>query len=77
MMAAAVAMLVATTALAQQDGGASAARQACRADYRALCNGTQAGGGRIIACFRQHTHQLSADCINALKALREAHAQRG
>ena len=45
-------------------------RRACGADYRALCPGVQPGGGRIIACFRQHADKLSQNCRNALETAR-------
>ena len=45
-------------------------RRACGADYRALCSGVQPGGGRIIACFRQHSDKLSQNCRNALETAR-------
>jgi hypothetical protein len=62
-----------TTAGAQQ----VTVRQACRGDYQALCSGVQPGSGRIIACFRQHTEQLSVGCVDALKVQRQMHAPGG
>jgi len=35
-------------------GSASDARAACAQDVQKLCANVQAGGGRIIACLKQH-----------------------
>lgn len=48
------------------------AAAACRADYDALCASVAPGGGRIVACLRQHAAQLSPACREALVAARPA-----
>ena len=49
-------------------GRGGALRQACRADFQRLCQGTQPGGGRILACLKDHDAELSPDCKQALAA---------
>lgn len=43
-----------------------AAMQACRADASSLCSGVERGGGRILACLKQHESELSSGCSAAL-----------
>ena len=45
---------------------ANDARTACRADYEALCSGTQPGGGRVQACLKKNDSKLSSGCRAAL-----------
>jgi hypothetical protein len=52
------------SAVAQQPGGAL--RQACTGDFTAFCAGVQTGGGRAIACLREHSATLSPACRQAL-----------
>lgn len=47
---------------------------ACRADAARLCAGVEPGGGRILACFKQHPSELSQGCKEALADLK---AERG
>lgn len=35
---------------------------ACASDVQSLCSGVQTGGGRIIACLKQHQSQVSDRC---------------
>jgi hypothetical protein len=54
-----------------QDPGAPApagdnARAACKADYQKLCQGTRMGGGRALACLKDHMDQLSPACKDAV-----------
>ncbi|WKA29249.1 cysteine rich repeat-containing protein [Bradyrhizobium roseum] len=52
----------------------------CRSDYDRLCAGVQPGGGRILACLHEHSHQLSAACGQAMPradALRNSAAAAG
>ncbi len=44
-------------------------QQACREDARKLCSAVQPGGGRIMACLKQHESELSAACQTALPVL--------
>jgi hypothetical protein len=56
------------TALALLVAGALAlphpalAEQPCRPEAQKLCHGVQPGGGRIIACLKQHESELSPQC---------------
>lgn len=56
--------------LAQATAGT--VRQACKTDYRRLCDGTKPGGGRILACFKSHAADLSAECREALLSQRKS-----
>ncbi|MFO1058567.1 MAG: cysteine rich repeat-containing protein, partial [Dongiaceae bacterium] len=38
---------------------------ACAADAEKLCKGVQPGGGRIQACLKQHSAELSPACTAA------------
>jgi len=44
------------------------ARTACAADVQKLCPGVQPGGGRILACLKQHKDQVSDGCKSAVMA---------
>src|ERR1041385_799129 len=44
----------------------NALRAACGADVQKLCAGVQPGGGRILACLKQHKDQVSDSCKNAI-----------
>lgn len=46
--------------------GSPSARQACRADYQAVCSGVSPGGGRVLACLKANYSKLSPDCQSAL-----------
>jgi hypothetical protein len=56
--------LVAAPAFAQDR---TVLRTACKDDYVRLCAGTQPGGGRIAACFREKQADLSQVCRDALQ----------
>jgi Cysteine rich repeat len=58
---------VAQSASAQANNQPSLAalRDACAQDAKTLCAGVQQGGGRIIACLKEHKDQLSAQCRQA------------
>ena len=44
----------------------AAARAACETDVQKLCANVQPGGGRILACLRQHKDQVSDGCKQAV-----------
>jgi len=48
----------------------AALQAACAQDATALCPGVKPGGGRILACFRQKSAQLSDGCRSALRQAR-------
>src|SRR5437763_273876 len=49
-------LFVGSPALAQSPGtgGPGPVLKACAADIKSLCQGVQPGGGRIIACVKEH-----------------------
>lgn len=42
------------------------ARTACETDIQALCAGVQPGGGRILACLKEHKDKVSDGCKKAV-----------
>src|SRR5215475_7452807 len=54
--------LTANGALAQQ----KAIANACAADMKSLCAGVTPGGGRLEACIKSHSGELSEGCRAAL-----------
>lgn len=50
-------------------------RQACAADVQKICPNVPQGGGRVLACLKQHQDQVSAACkqsvLQALQIPRE------
>jgi Cysteine rich repeat len=42
------------------------ARAACESDIQALCAGVQPGGGRILACLKEHKDKVSDPCKVAI-----------
>ena len=42
------------------------ARAACASDMQKLCAGVPSGGGRIIACLKQHQAEVSDGCKQAI-----------
>jgi hypothetical protein len=67
----AILSLTATGALAQQP----AIVNACAADMKSFCAGVTPGGGRLEACIKSHSRELSEGCRAALlkdAALRNA-----
>ena len=44
----------------------AAARAACETDIQKLCADVQPGGGRILACLKQHKDQVSDGCKQAV-----------
>jgi hypothetical protein len=55
-----------SSALAQQ----AEAMKYCKADVARLCPGVQMGGGRIIACLKEHKMEVSVGCAKALQAMK-------
>jgi hypothetical protein len=45
-------------------------RQACVEDIRALCAGSEPGGGKIMMCLKSHAEQVSDGCKAATGHLR-------
>jgi hypothetical protein len=41
-------------------------RAACQADVQKLCAGVQPGGGRIVACLKEHKEEVSDGCKQAI-----------
>ena len=52
-------------ALADDAAALSALRAGCAADAQKLCAGVQPGGGRIMACLKEHKDALSDQCKQA------------
>ena len=42
----------------------------CKADVARLCPGVQMGGGRIVACLKEHKEEMSIGCGKALQAMK-------
>ena len=59
-------MFTQSGALAQQ----AEAMKYCKADVARLCPGVQMGGGRIIACLKEHKMEVSVGCAKALQAMK-------
>jgi hypothetical protein len=56
----------------------AAASAACASDIQTLCAGVPPGGGRIVACLKQHQAQVSDSCKQAiLRALRGSQGSAG
>lgn len=51
------------------------AAQACRADYKKLCDGVKPGEGRGLACLKQHESELSDGCKSALSEAKDCAAK--
>jgi hypothetical protein len=56
----------APSAFAQQ----AEAMKYCKADVARLCPGVQMGGGRIVACLKEHKMEVSVGCAKALQAIK-------
>src|SRR5580658_763672 len=63
----ALSLTVQMTALAQQSP-LDAARTACASDLQQFCAGVQSGGGRLLACLKEHRDQVSPGCKQAVWA---------
>ena len=49
-----------------QEAIIAAARVTCDADIQTLCAGVQPGGGRILACLKEHKDKVSDACKMAI-----------
>ena len=69
-----IAATLSILALALSAPGASAqqaeAMKYCKADVARLCPGVQMGGGRIIACLKEHKVEVSVGCAKFLQAMK-------
>jgi hypothetical protein len=62
-----VLLLLASGAMAQQMGPAARAiLAACKPDIARFCSQVPPGQGRIKACMKEHIHELSEPCKEAL-----------
>jgi len=59
-------LLLSTSAAMAQSKGAQAALRACKPDIAQYCSQERPGGGRIKACMKQHMHELSEPCKEAM-----------
>ena len=64
--AGAILLLSTSTAMAQMRPGARAVLQACKPDIARFCSQVPPGQGRIKACMKEHIHELSEPCKEAL-----------
>jgi hypothetical protein len=65
--AGAILLLATSGAMAQKMGaGGRAVLQACKPDIARFCSQVQPGQGRIKACMKEHIHELSEPCKEAL-----------
>ena len=63
----AILLLSASGAMAQKMGaGARAVLQTCKPDIARFCSQVQPGQGRIKGCMKEHVHELSDPCKEAL-----------
>jgi hypothetical protein len=49
-----------------QAAAMDAARAACSADIQQFCSGVQPGGGRMLACLKEHRDQVAPGCKQAV-----------
>lgn len=54
---------------------ASQSAQACRADFKKLCDGVRPGGGRGLECLKSHESELSSGCKAAMNQAKDCAAQ--
>jgi hypothetical protein len=60
-----------------EHSGAGPRSRPCRGDLQQFCADVQRGGGRILACLKEHEAQLSPACHDALAAHEKAHPNAG
>jgi len=51
-------------------GSAQSPLAYCKADAARLCPGVTPGGGRLIACLKQHENEVSIGCAKELKTVK-------
>lgn len=66
-------VLMSSPAPAQDAAALAAIRAACASDAQKFCAGVPAGGGRIIACLKEHRDSLSDQCKQAAQAAQAAY----
>jgi hypothetical protein len=67
LVASTVLLLSTSGAMAQKMGaGARVVLQACKPDIARFCSQVPPGQGRIKACMKEHVHELSEPCKEAL-----------
>ena len=59
-------LLSTSGAMAQMRPGARAVLQACKPDIARFCSQVPPGQGRVRACMKEHIHELSEPCKEAL-----------
>ena len=59
-------LLSTSGAMAQMRPGARAVLQACKPDIARFCSQVPPGQGRVKACMKEHIHELSEPCKEAL-----------
>lgn len=42
----------------------------CKADAERLCPGVEPGGGRIVACLKEHKMEVSVGCAKAIQKIK-------
>jgi len=42
----------------------------CKADAERLCPGVEPGGGKIVACLKEHKEEVSIGCAKAIKKMK-------
>ena len=52
--------------------GRHGAMKACKPDREKYCAGVEKGGGRVMACMKEHAAQLSPGCKSAIQTMRAA-----
>ena len=65
---------VAQVSVLAQSASMEAARAACSADLQQFCAGVQPGGGRMLACLKEHRDQVSPSCKEAVRSMLQGSA---
>lgn len=60
-------LLAATPGMAQQQDLV----KYCKADIQRLCKNVPPGDGRIIACLKSHSKEMSVGCAQALQKMKQ------